>query len=730
MRLSLRFVTPLILILSLIAYLTVPFVEKMTFRWFARDIDIRSTLIANTLSEAILGAQTMPNPQRQARLKQLFTRATQDERLFGIALCEPGSGMQASVQIPPEIVCSPASSASSQTLYFASGPLHVSTHPLEGSSAYLIVVHDMSFVQKRSEDTRNSIFLFFVVLGILISVLTVLIAQLSWLGWLRGLKSLLLVKKPNIRQIAPELRPIVREIRSLVREREHGARDESQVSWSSQALREVLKQDLAGEEVIIVSNREPYIHNHSGGRIEIQSPASGLVTALEPIMRACSGTWVAHGSGSADAEVVDGSQRVAVPPHKPAYYLKRVWLTKEEEQGYYYGFANEGLWPLCHIAHTRPIFRSEDWHQYVQVNKKFAQAVLQESRTKDPVVLVQDYHLAMLPRLIKQDLPNATVITFWHIPWPNPEAFGICPWTEKILDGLLGSDIMGFHTRFHCNNFLDTVDRFLESRIDRDTSTVSYGGGKSAVRNYPISIEWPLRGLETLESVEKCKSIVIDENQIPKDCRIGIGVDRLDYTKGILERFYAIERLLTLEPRWQGKLCFIQIGAPTRSAIAEYQHFEILVRKEAARINQKFGSDAYRPILLRISHHEPAEVFKYFRAADFCFVSSLHDGMNLVAKEFIASRDDEKGVLILSQFTGAAKELPEAIVVNPYNIDQCAEAVKLALEMPMDEQTSRIRSMRNYIQEFNVYRWAGRMLLDAARMRKRGKFHNPVFQSV
>lgn len=733
MRLSLRFIIPLFVVLGILAYLTVPLVDKLMFRWFARDIEIRGELIANTLSEAVLDAESLSPQEQENRLQALFSRVTEDERLYAIGYCERGRKFIRSTHFPAEIPCNRTARAQekeSRILELPSGALHVSIQPLDNLNSHLILVHDMSFVQRRSQDTKLYVFYFFVVLTLLISFVTVLIAQLSWMGWMKGLRSLLKIRRPNPRDVAPEFVPVVREIRHFFREFEHVSRDESQVSWTPATLRDVLKQDLAGEEVIIVSNREPYIHVHrDGGQIEVQSPASGLVTALEPVMRACSGTWVAHGSGGADKDVVDSDSKVAVPPSRPSYYLKRVWLTKEEEQGYYYGFSNEGLWPLCHIAHTRPIFRSRDWQQYVLVNQKFAEAVVQESKTRDPVILVQDYHLAMLPKMIKERLPDATVITFWHIPWPNPEAFGICPWREQILEGMLGSDILGFHTRFHCINFIDTVDRFLESRIDRDTSTITHSGSQTAIRNYPISIEWPLRGLEKQGSIAECRESVLKENHIEPHVQLGIGVDRLDYTKGILERFYAIERFLEMEPDWQGRLSFIQIGAPTRSSISEYQSFEDHVRKEADRINQKYGNENYKPIVLRIQHHEPHDVVRYFRAADFCFVSSLHDGMNLVAKEYLASRDDEKGVLILSQFAGAAKELPEAIVVNPYNIDQCAVAVGLALNMPPNEQRARMKSMRTFVQEYNVFRWAGRMLLDAARMRKRGRFSNPVFQN-
>jgi trehalose 6-phosphate synthase len=593
----------------------------------------------------------------------------------------------------------------------------------------------MSFVERRSSDTKRYIFYLFVALTGVISLITVTIAQLSFKGLVRGMRGLLRgegLLKPLSQIKSRELLPLAKDLRALIRDLEQDRRvkDENQIAWNAKTLKTILNEDLAGDEVLIVSNREPYIHVNRGKTIEIQVPASGLVTALEPIMRACSGTWIAHGSGSADRQVVDKDDHVQVPPEHPSYQIRRVWLTKEQETGYYYGFSNEGLWPLCHIAHTRPTFRTEDWAQYVEVNEKFAKAVIEEAKTDDPVILVQDYHLALAPKLIRDKLPKATIITFWHIPWPNPEAFGICPWREEILAGLLGSSIIGFHTRFHCNNFVETVDRFLEARIDQETSTISFGGKLTTVKSYPISIEWPPRWLKKQNSVLDCRAKVREMHRLKNEVSIGIGVDRLDYTKGIIERFMAVERLFELHPEWVGKFTFVQIAAPSRSSIEQYQLFETQVRALATKINRKYGTESYEPISLKVEHHEPEQVFEYYRGSDVCMVTSLHDGMNLVAKEFVASRDDERGVLILSQFTGAARELPEAIVVNPYNIDQCASALQIALSMPLSEQRDRMRSMRGLVQEFNVFRWAGRMLMDAARMRKRqrlmGRFKDNV----
>lgn len=494
------------------------------------------------------------------------------------------------------------------------------------------------------------------------------------------------------------------------------------VKWSPAALRRLLEEELPGADVIVVSNREPYIHNRNpDGGITLQMPASGLVSALEPITRACGGTWIAHGSGSADADVVDDQDRIAVPPNDPSYALRRIWLSDTEQDGYYYGLANEGLWPLCHLAYVRPEFRQDDWAQYVAVNRKFADAVIAEARSEAPVVLVQDYHFALLPRMIRDRLPNATIITFWHIPWPNPEVFGICPWRDEILDGLLGSTVMAFHTPAHCHNFIDCVDRYLESRIDREQSTVTRGGATTCIRPYPISIEWPPRALRHQPTIAECRRLVRERLDLPGDIVMAVGVERFDFTKGIVERFRAVEDLLERHPGWRERFVFVQVAAPTRTKLAAYQQLEAETRTLVDAINQRFGTANWQPIVLLARHHEPDEVFTLFRAADACVVSSLHDGMNLVAKEFIAARDDEEGVLILSSFAGAAAELIDAVAINPYDTAGTADSLHFALRMPKSEQRHRMSLMRGLVAEHNVYRWAGRMLLDAAKLRRHSR---------
>ena len=734
MRLALSFILPLLTVLFLIAYATIPLFDRLNFAWTTRDLDARARLFTSTIQDTLTTLMTPPRPDRIA---SVLERLAQDERLFGVALCDPKGALAYRTRaLSDEITCArPLEAEGTAIMKQKHGDLHVARlhvlDPAGVSRADLIVVHDMSFFNRRTDETRRYLFGLFATLSLVISLVTVLIARANWHRLLGRMTSLVrggaVVRR--LSQQSPELVPLAKDLRVLIRdiETDRRTRDEDHMSWDAPALKHILNEELAGDEILIVSNREPYIHNRRDGRIEVQFPASGLVTALEPIMRACSGTWIAHGSGTADREMVDRDDHVRVPPDNPSYQIRRVWLTPEEERGYYYGFSNEGLWPLCHMAYTQPIFRTSDFEQYRAVNAKFAEAVIEEARTEDPVILVQDYHLGLLPRMIRNRLPKATIITFWHIPWPNPEAFGICPWREQILDGMLGSSILGFHTRFHCNNFIDTVDRYLESRIDREMSTVSYGGKLTTVRSYPISIEWPGLGTEAEKSDKsafECRRDVRRTNALPDDIVLGIGVDRMDYTKGILERFAAVERLLEKKPEWIGKFTFIQIAAPTRTGIEEYQSFEGEVRAATERINRHFGRGDYVPILLKVQHHAPKRITEYFRASDVCMVTSLHDGMNLVAKEFVAAREDERGVLILSQFTGASRELPESLIVNPYDIDQCATALHVALTMAPEEQRDRMRSMRGLVAEFNVYRWAGRMLIDGARIRSQSRLSN------
>jgi trehalose-6-phosphate synthase len=505
--------------------------------------------------------------------------------------------------------------------------------------------------------------------------------------------------------------------RSLNRARAAAAEEarlrlEGQSLWTEERLKQVITARLQDRPLFVVSNREPFVHVWRGRTIEVVTPASGLVTALDPVMRACGGVWVAYGGGSADREVVDDRNQVRVPPEDPRYTLKRVWLSPEEYAGYYLGFANEGLWPLCHIVHARPEFRPEDWAQYQAVNARFADALLEAlSDTEAPAVLIQDYHFALLPRLVREKRPDARVALFWHIPWPNPEAFGICPWQAELLHGMLGADLVGFHTQFHCNNFLETVDRAVEARTDWEHFSVDRGQHTTLVKPFPISVAPAF--VDDPPKVTRAQLLA----ELGLDVEfLGVGVERLDYTKGLPERIRAIGRFFDQHPGYRERMTFVQLAAQSRTEIPRYRALVEEVRQSVETVNSRLQTGAWRPILLLTDHYNHRDLWSYYRWADFCMVTSLHDGMNLVAKEFVSVRDDDDGALILSRFTGAARELRDALLVNPYDIDGTAEAIRIALEMAPAERRGRMLRMRQVVREHNIYRWAGLLLGELARL--------------
>jgi trehalose-6-phosphate synthase len=718
---------------GLIVAAIVPLASTVVQRWSQRDVELRSRLVFTSIRDQVAAGLASASG---STLVPFFERIAEDERLLALGFCsEIGQLENATKRMPKSIRCESIALTKVDTFatIFDSGHrLLVSAFPLTAGAArgHLIILHDLRFVDERASKARlyAAVALVGAIVGIGLLATAIVLAVLR--GWSQVVRSAITDARGGME---PEARrsavlPVASEMRSLLRDLQSDRRqgDGLQVQWSPQTLHQLLEERLPGTKVIAVSNREPYIHNRHGGSIDLQIPASGLVAALEPVMRACGGTWIAHGSGSADREMVDDRDRVMVPPEAPAYTLRRVWLTDEEQEGYYYGLSNEGLWPLCHIAFVRPTFRQEDWHQYVAINQRFADAVVEESGRDDPIVLVHDYHFALLPRMLRKRLPGATILTFWHIPWPNSETFGICPWREQIIDGLLGSTILGFHTQFHCNNFLEATDRFVESRIDRELGSVTLGGHDTMIRPYPISIEWPPSALADQAPIRDCRDAVRKQFALSPEVQIAVGIERFDYTKGILDRMRAIDDLLTRQPVWRGRLTFIQAAAPTRSRLNTYSLLQREAERLAEEINTRHGEPSYKPIELIVRHHEPAEVFQLFRAADVCIVSSLHDGMNLVAKEFVASRDDEQGVLILSTFAGASRELSEALIVNPYDTHEMAETIERALTMPAAEQQERMRLMRDLVRVRNVYRWAGQMLLDAARLRSQQRIAGGV----
>lgn len=485
--------------------------------------------------------------------------------------------------------------------------------------------------------------------------------------------------------------------------------------WTKESLQQLIQERLSDYLFIVVSNRQPYIHVFKKGEIVYQRGAGGVITALDPVMRACSGIWIAYGNGEADKMVSDQKGRVGVPPENPSYTLKRVFLTKEEVKGYYYGYSNEAIWPLCHMAFQRPIFRKEDWEHYLAVNKKFAQAIIEEVKESKAdnkaFVFIQDYHLALLPKFLKSMASGQLILAhFWHIPWPNYEAFRICPQKNEILDGLLYNDLLAFHIKYHCDNFLDVVDREMESRIDRERYAVIRGEEETLVRAFPISVDFEeVDRISKSSEVEEARQELIKEYDL-KEYRILIGLDRIDYTKGIPERLLAIDRLLERFPRFKEKIVFIQMGEISRIHLPKYKALNDEINALVEEINWKHSTEKWKPIILVRRHLSYSELIAFYKLADVCIVSSLHDGMNLVAKEFVCSRSDEDGVLILSQFTGASRELLDAMLINPYDREHFAQEIFKALSLSRKERKRRMQKLRQVVKKNNIYRWAGEII--------------------
>jgi trehalose 6-phosphate synthase len=483
-----------------------------------------------------------------------------------------------------------------------------------------------------------------------------------------------------------------------------------------ETLRQQIRDTLRNRLFVVVSNREPYIHEYDGDAVVCKRPASGMAIALDPVVRASGGLWVAHGSGSADREVSDDAGRIRVPPEDPAFTLKRVWLTKEQEENYYYGFANSALWPLCHIAYRRPVFDEAHWRAYQEVNELFAEAVAEEVGNSKAFIFVQDYHLALLPRLLKERVPQAVVAQFWHIPWPNTEVFSVCPWKHELLEGLLGNDMLGFHIRAHCLNLINTVESEMEARLDRETNSVVYQGHTTRIRSFPISTDFAaIDELAASKETEQRMEDLRKRYRLPRE-NLGLGVDRLDYTKGIPERIIAIDRFLDRYPEYQGRFTFLQVAPPSRVHVEEYRRLSDEVDRLVEQVNWKHRDGSWQPIVYVKEHLEQPILYALFRMARFCLVTPLHDGMNLVAKEFIAANVDESGILVLSQFTGSARQLTDAIIVNPYAVDELIEHIHTALEMDAHEVRWRMRRLRESVGESNIYHWATEIIRQLGRL--------------
>ncbi|TAM83019.1 MAG: trehalose-6-phosphate synthase [Acidobacteria bacterium] len=728
--------------ITLVAFVFAYFQVRSEKRSLRGDLEKRAEILAESLVDNV---EPFLASQSWAPLQQLLDRFENREGLDGVAVYDR-HGNKIAVASALETQLDIAPYAVRQAIFLDKGvsqffnlngvPMEVYALPIRGNDGLqgiLAIYHDTSFIEDQSFRLWRDTFLRLLVETLLIAFICLLIIRISilepvtktaqWLRALRtgkGLRAASLPAEEFFQPIAHEVTQLAKtlEVARTAAEEEARLREANEAIWTAERLRVHVRNHFRDKPIFAVSNREPYMHVHDGGGIKCLVPASGLVTSLEPILRACDGTWVAAGAGNADRETVDSKDRLRVPPDNPHYTLRRVWLSKEEEQGFYLGFANEGLWPLCHIAHTRPTFREADWRQYKAANQKFARALLQELEgTQEPAVLIHDYHFALLPRMVKEKRPDARVAIFWHIPWPNAEAFGICPWQRELLDGLLGADIAGFHIQNHCNNFLETVDRALECRIEWDRFAVNRRGHFTLVRPFPVSVVFDNEAADTAALAGSPGPEDILKEVGGEGNLMGLGVDRMDYTKGIMERFSGVERFLEKYPAYQKRFTFVQIGAPSRIDIQHYRNLVQEIESEAQRINSRFQRGAWKPIILLKRHHSHQEIVRYYKAADFCMVTSLHDGMNLVAKEFVATRNDGQGVLILSRFTGACRELRDALIVNPYDTEQLAEAIKFALSMDLEEKRLRMQRMRRVVREHNIYRWAARLVRELSEVR-------------
>ncbi len=749
--LSLRLIVALIIGVTLVSLASSWYEVRATKDALRRELESK----AGTLGQSLAASSEVPlQAGDTARLELMVRRSTNPDHLLGIGIygrdgislvVTPGLGSL--ISGAPKLMTDALHGNRTVSEFVRSGlkrthmlvaPVHAADNEVIG---HVIVVHDATYIRTEIFRVWSRFFLRIAVQVLVIAIITLLVLRWSLTGpiarmalWMKALRTGRHAVQPTAEDLnllspfAKELAPLAESMRQAraAAEAEARLRNINESQWTAQRLADHVRNRLNGSNLFVVSNREPYRHVRQDKKVTVTVPASGLVTAIEPILRACHGTWVAHGNGNADAETVDTHDRLQVPPEDPRYTLRRVWLSGEEEDGYYNGFSNEGLWPLCHIAHTRPTFRTSDWECYNKVNEKFADAVVEEIAGEEhPVVLIQDYHFALLPRLLKDRLPHARVAIFWHIPWPNAESFSICPWQRELLDGLLGADLIGFHTQAHCNNFLNTVHNVLEAKVDWEHFSIERNQHRSSILPFPISVELvDDRSLDQTEmTAEEERSALLQELGL-EATYLGVGVDRVDYTKGILERFQAVESLLERFPKYQGKFTFIQIGAPTRSRIKRYADFQAEVNSEAERINNRFKRGKWKAIVFLNREHTHEEVQRYYRAAHLCMVTSLHDGMNLVSKEYVAARQDERGVLILSRFTGAARELHDALIVNPYDIESTAEAIAQALEMNVSEMVDRMRRMRRSVRERNIYWWAGTLIGELCELRLKKGYSN------
>jgi len=742
MRITFKLIVSLIIVVVFVALVSAWFNVRQEKEKLYDEVLTHSALLAESFKESVRFNLETKN---HAGLQKLADKFQNQKQLEGVAVYDAAGGLvSGSSSLAPELLAHATeinaliSAREGADRVYAIGEKKIFLYPLsltfnKNEKARIVLFTNISYIDYDLFRIWKRTLLRLLAQMILISLVTLLIVRwnlvdpiIQMTEWMKNLRV------GDAHEHAPPIKgdifaPLAREATTLATnlqsarraaQNEARLRQKGESLWTPERLKEHIKMKMGGRPLFVVSNREPYMHIREGKDIRAIIPAGGLVTALDPIMKAAGGTWVAHGSGEADFEVTDAANRIKVPPEEPAYNLRRVPLSKEEEDGYYYGFSNEGIWPLCHIAHIRPIFRKEDWKFYYEVNEKFAKTVLEEiAGVKEPCILIQDYHFTLLPGMIKAARPDARVAVFWHIPWPNPETFGICPWQKELVMGLLGADLIGFQTQFYCNNFLDTVDRTIESRIDWEHFSVQKERHIAMVKPFPISVDFqqPERDAKAL-SQKPDPAAVLKELGIKAE-KIGVGVDRIDYTKGMLERVKAVERFLEKYPEYRGKFSFIQLGAPSRTHIPQYHRFLAELHAEVDRINWKFKAKDWKAIVFLEKHHDHKEITKFYKIADVCMVTSLHDGMNLVAKEFVAASDDHRGVLILSRFAGASRELKDALIVNPYDIEQMADAIYYSLVMPKNEVEERMTRMRQDLHENNIYKWAADLTGELMKLR-------------
>lgn len=698
------------------------------------DLNRRARVIAKSLAPPAI--RILKNPPAVDE-EDVAERLEGQGRTLGLMICNlEGKLIARSSTLSDIITCNDEVMSTLQSgneallLNEAGGQsLHRLIYPLKDRAGSLVgtltIVHDASYITKRVLSAVTWMTLTLAILAILIAIGTYLASRRSFQRSVTHLLDWMKLSKTEENLSPPTeslLKPVSREVEKLtarLRAAKETAREVSEASqvsnlWTAARLKAHATSSIGNKSLIVVSNREPYMHVREEGQPQVIVPASGLVTALDPVLRATSGIWIAHGSGEEDRDFVDSEDKILVPPQSPLYTLRRIWLTREEEERYYYGFSNEAVWPLCHLTHYRPHFEEKDWQSYMKVNEKFADAVVQECGKEHPFVLVQDYHFTLLPKLIRERRPDAVVGLFWHIPWPTPESFQICPWKREMLEGMLGANFVGFHLQSYCNNFLDTVNSLLPVRIDWDRPGILHEEGFTTVRPFPIGVQpWSERGIASEEIFREKANMWRKELEL-NNLRLIVSVDRLDYTKGIPERIGAIDRFLEKYPAHRGKVSFVQLAAPSRVHIPRYREFVTEVESLVEKVNWRHGTEDWKPILFLKSHHDAETVYTFLRMADVCVISSLSDGMNLVAKEFVAAREKGDGVLILSEFAGVAREFQDALQVNPYSRADFAEVIRVALEMPMEEQKKRMSRMKAQVVEHNVYGWAASLITEMA----------------